>query len=60
MTAEWRQRRLYLTFLLPRLAFNMDLGEPCEVITKVGSRAALEEIEALGVVFHEVLHVAAA
>lgn len=32
----------------------MDIGEPCEVVTKVGSRAALQEIEALGVVFHEV------
>ncbi|KAF9576774.1 hypothetical protein EC968_003281 [Mortierella alpina] len=39
---------------LELLAYNMDLGEPCEVVTKVGSRAALEEIEALGVVFHEV------
>ena len=32
----------------------MALGEPCEVVSKVGSRAALEEVEALGVVFHEV------
>jgi len=39
---------------LEMLAFNMALGEPCEVVSKVGSRAALEEVEALGVVFHEV------
>ncbi|KAF9937206.1 hypothetical protein BGZ67_001548 [Mortierella alpina] len=45
---------------LGMLASTMDLGEPCEVVTKVGSRAALEEIEALGVVFHEVPAAAAA
>ncbi|KAG9322660.1 hypothetical protein KVV02_007927 [Mortierella alpina] len=33
---------------LGMLASTMDLGEPCEVVTKVESRAALEEIEALG------------
>ncbi|KAG0200405.1 hypothetical protein BGX28_006527 [Mortierella sp. GBA30] len=39
---------------LDMLASYMDLGEPCEVVSKVGSRISLKSIEALGAVFSEI------